>query len=213
MSRARRLRRAEFPSVSITPGISTSTARWPACRTRPRTRQPSTASAMGLKPVPRFENYKGMLFVNYDRDAEDLVSYLGNAREYLDYMLDFGGEDVEIVHGLAGLQHEGQLETAGRKQHRRLPRGPDPPPLFHAISHDIGVDTASWARAAPAVRHRPRAGRRPFRIENRTAADARSRHRRKTNWRDPRPAGREISAPSGRTASPTSTATCSSSPT
>ena len=56
-------------------------------------------SAMGLKPVPRFENYKGTPFVNYDRDAENLVSYLGKSREYLDYMLDFGGEDVEIVPG------------------------------------------------------------------------------------------------------------------
>ena len=54
---------------------------------------------MGLRPVPRFENYKGMLFVCFDAEVEDLISYLGNAREYLDYMLDFGGEDVEIVRG------------------------------------------------------------------------------------------------------------------
>ena len=55
--------------------------------------------ASGMKPVPRFENYKGMLFVNYDNGAEDLVSYLGNDREYLDYILDFCGDDVEIVPG------------------------------------------------------------------------------------------------------------------
>jgi|SRR5271155_274901 len=56
-------------------------------------------SAMGLCPVPRFENCRGMLFVNFDPGAEGLVGYLGNAREYLDYMLDFGGEAVEIVEG------------------------------------------------------------------------------------------------------------------
>src|SRR6516162_1450435 len=55
--------------------------------------------ALGLKPVPRFENYRGMMFVSFAPEIEDLVVYLGNAREYLDLMLEFGGEEVEIVPG------------------------------------------------------------------------------------------------------------------
>src|SRR6516162_2654220 len=55
--------------------------------------------ALGLKPVPRLESYRGMMFVSYDPEIESLVGYLGNARDYLDLMLDFGGDEVEIVPG------------------------------------------------------------------------------------------------------------------
>jgi len=54
--------------------------------------------ALGLKPVPRFESYRSMMFVSFDPAVEGLVSYLGNAREYLDLMLEFGSEEVDIVH-------------------------------------------------------------------------------------------------------------------
>jgi p-cumate 2,3-dioxygenase alpha subunit len=55
--------------------------------------------ALGLQPVPRLECYRGMMFVSFYRAIESLRSYLGNAREYLDLMLEFGGEDTEIVPG------------------------------------------------------------------------------------------------------------------
>jgi p-cumate 2,3-dioxygenase alpha subunit len=56
--------------------------------------------AMGLKSVPRYESYRGMIFVCYDKDAVDLRTYFGEeTRKRLDYMLDFGGADVEIVPG------------------------------------------------------------------------------------------------------------------
>src|ERR1700751_5961821 len=45
--------------------------------------------ALGLKPVPRLESYRGMMFVSFDRGIEGLVAYLGNAREYLALMLEF----------------------------------------------------------------------------------------------------------------------------
>jgi phenylpropionate dioxygenase-like ring-hydroxylating dioxygenase large terminal subunit len=54
---------------------------------------------MGLKPVPRMQNYRGMIFVSFDSAIENFAAYLGNACEYLDYMLDFGGAEVEIVPG------------------------------------------------------------------------------------------------------------------
>ena len=41
-----------------------------------------------MVPVPRFSNYRGLCFVNFDPAAESLESYLGNAREYLDLVID-----------------------------------------------------------------------------------------------------------------------------
>ncbi len=45
-------------------------------------------SKFGLVPVPRMESYRGMIFVSYDPDVEDLVDYLAGAREYIDAMMD-----------------------------------------------------------------------------------------------------------------------------
>jgi p-cumate 2,3-dioxygenase subunit alpha len=100
--------------------------------------------AMGMRPVPRFENYRGMLFVNFDAQAEDLVAYLGNAREYLDYMLDFGGEEVEIVEGAQAYSMKANwkllIENSidgyhAMSTHHRY---------FVQYLADIGADTTGW---------------------------------------------------------------------
>src|ERR1700752_3810670 len=44
--------------------------------------------SLGIKSVPRLELYRGMMFISFDAAIEDLPSYLGNAREYLDLMLE-----------------------------------------------------------------------------------------------------------------------------
>ncbi|MGE0829868.1 MAG: aromatic ring-hydroxylating dioxygenase subunit alpha [Hyphomonadaceae bacterium] len=54
---------------------------------------------MGLKPVPRFESYRGLMFVSFDAEIVDLVTYLGDARDRLDCCLDVIGDEVEIVAG------------------------------------------------------------------------------------------------------------------
>lgn len=56
-------------------------------------------SKMGLKPVTRVESYRGLIFVNLDPDAEDLVSYLAGAREYIDYVVDAAEEAVRFYTG------------------------------------------------------------------------------------------------------------------
>ncbi|WP_239143089.1 Rieske 2Fe-2S domain-containing protein [Variovorax sp. WS11] len=53
----------------------------------------------GLKPVPRMEIYRGLVFINFDAGACSLEAYLGNAKEYIDLMLDFGGDEVDIAPG------------------------------------------------------------------------------------------------------------------
>lgn len=52
-----------------------------------------------LVEVPRIENYRGLYFVNFDRDAVSLDAYLGKAKSYLDAVLDQGEAGMEIVGG------------------------------------------------------------------------------------------------------------------
>jgi p-cumate 2,3-dioxygenase alpha subunit len=50
-----------------------------------------------LAPVPRFEEYRGFWFLNYDRAACGLAEYLGNAREYIDRVVDQSEQGLKVV--------------------------------------------------------------------------------------------------------------------
>lgn len=52
-----------------------------------------------LAQVPRFENYRGFVFICFDRNAVDLVTYLSGARVYLDYVVDQAEGGLEILPG------------------------------------------------------------------------------------------------------------------
>jgi p-cumate 2,3-dioxygenase subunit alpha len=54
---------------------------------------------MGLVAPPRLDNYRGLYFVSFNRDVEDLVSYLGDAKEYIDLILDQAEEGWRVVPG------------------------------------------------------------------------------------------------------------------
>jgi p-cumate 2,3-dioxygenase alpha subunit len=56
-------------------------------------------SAMGLKPPPRVENYRGFIFVSFNPDVEDLVTYLAGAKDYLDLVVDQAEEGMRIISG------------------------------------------------------------------------------------------------------------------
>ncbi len=43
---------------------------------------------LGLTPVPRLEAYRDFYFANFDRDAVDLATYLGGAKDYIDLVVD-----------------------------------------------------------------------------------------------------------------------------
>jgi p-cumate 2,3-dioxygenase subunit alpha len=101
--------------------------------------------AMGLKSVPRYESYRGMIFVCYDKDAVDLRTYFGEeTRKRLDYMLDFGGNDVEIVQGSQSysmkanwkLLVENSIDAYhGMYTHQRY---------FRQYLPDIGMNNEKW---------------------------------------------------------------------
>ena len=53
-----------------------------------------------LVPPARVENYRGMLFLSYNPDVEDLVPYLGDARLFLDTFIDQAGDDrIRVLPG------------------------------------------------------------------------------------------------------------------
>ena len=56
-------------------------------------------SDLALHTPPRVETYRGFVFLSFDPDIQDLVSYLAGAREYLDLIVDGASDDVEVIKG------------------------------------------------------------------------------------------------------------------
>ena len=52
---------------------------------------------LGLKPVPRVEIWRGMIFGSFDKDIEPLEQYLGNMRFYLDAFFERFPAGVEFM--------------------------------------------------------------------------------------------------------------------
>ncbi|MGE3301842.1 MAG: aromatic ring-hydroxylating dioxygenase subunit alpha [Hyphomonadaceae bacterium] len=53
--------------------------------------------ALGLEPVPRMHNHRGLIFISYDPDMEDFYSYMAEAIDIIDNTLNLG--DMEFVQG------------------------------------------------------------------------------------------------------------------
>jgi p-cumate 2,3-dioxygenase subunit alpha len=53
-----------------------------------------------LKSPPRLENYRGLCFVSFNPDVEDLVTYLAGAKDYIDLVVDHGlNQGLTVVPG------------------------------------------------------------------------------------------------------------------
>ena len=52
-----------------------------------------------LKQPPRIDSYRGFYFVSFDPHVEDLVTYLGNAKTYLDLIVDQAEEGMKVIPG------------------------------------------------------------------------------------------------------------------
>jgi len=59
-------------------------------------------SKHGLVQVPRQESYRGLIFVSYDPQVEDLTDYLAGAREYIDAMMDAAEVAAHFAGGANG---------------------------------------------------------------------------------------------------------------
>ena len=54
---------------------------------------------MGLKSPPRVDNYRGFIFVSFNPAVEDLVTYLADARDYIDLVVDQAEEGMRMISG------------------------------------------------------------------------------------------------------------------
>jgi p-cumate 2,3-dioxygenase alpha subunit len=86
-----------------------------------------------------------ILFVSFEPMIESLVAYLGNAREYLDLMLDFGGEEVEIVHGSQAYSMKANWKLLVENSMDGYHAIPTHQRFFSQYLADIGMDASSWA--------------------------------------------------------------------
>jgi benzoate/toluate 1,2-dioxygenase alpha subunit len=57
--------------------------------------------ALGLKRVPRLESYRGFIFGCLDTDVVSLADYLGEARFFIDLLVDQSSQGVEFLRGTA----------------------------------------------------------------------------------------------------------------
>ena len=62
--------------------------------------KPIDKKEMGLMPVPRLEHYRDFYFLNFDRDAVDLKTYLAGATKYIDLVTEQSPSGkMEIISG------------------------------------------------------------------------------------------------------------------
>lgn len=69
----------------------------------------------GLIEVPNVAEYKGLLFGNWDPEAEPLVDTLGDMAFYLDAMLDRDPEGTEVIGGVMKWELEGNWKLAAEQ--------------------------------------------------------------------------------------------------
>jgi len=105
---------------------------------------------MGLVPVPRFESYRGMMFVSFDTEIVDLVTYLGNARETVDHMLDFGGDDVEAVEGAQNYSIKANWKLLVENSMDAYHAASTHARYFREYIPAMGMDPSSWVGGAKA---------------------------------------------------------------
>lgn len=69
----------------------------------------------GLVEVPLVQSYHGLIFGNWDRDAEPLEESLGDMRWYMDAMLDRDPEGTVVVEGVMKWVLEGNWKLAAEQ--------------------------------------------------------------------------------------------------
>lgn len=74
-----------------------------------------------LKPIARFESYRGFLFGSLSPDVPSLADYLGDARVMIDLMIDQSTAGMEFAPGMTVFTYEGnwkhQLENSADGYH------------------------------------------------------------------------------------------------
>jgi len=91
-----------------------------------------------LVPVPRVESYKGLVFGCLDPAAPSLIDYLGEARPFVDLVMDQGAEGMEFVPGRTDFAYRANWKL-------QMENGSD---FYHLTStHPTFVDIVSRRQA------------------------------------------------------------------
>ena len=69
----------------------------------------------GLIRLPRVESYRGFIFASFNPNVPPLEDYLGNAKQYIDYVVNTGPQGIELSAGAHKYEFKGnwklQLEN------------------------------------------------------------------------------------------------------
>ena len=75
----------------------------------------------GLKPLARFGSYRGFVFGCLDADAPALEDYLGDARVFIDLVIDQSPDGIELIPGNGSFSYRGnwklQIENCADAYH------------------------------------------------------------------------------------------------
>jgi benzoate/toluate 1,2-dioxygenase alpha subunit len=81
----------------------------------------NTDGSHDLKPVARFENYRGFLFGSLNPDVVSLGEHLGSTRAIIDQMIDQAPEGLEVLRGNSSYVYDGnwklQMENGADGYH------------------------------------------------------------------------------------------------
>ncbi|CAB0759014.1 aromatic ring-hydroxylating dioxygenase subunit alpha [Corynebacterium diphtheriae] len=69
----------------------------------------------GLVTAPRVEKYKGLIFANWDKDAEPLEDCLGDMKWYIDAFMDRDPEGTRVVGGVTKWVLDGNWKLAAEQ--------------------------------------------------------------------------------------------------
>lgn len=74
-----------------------------------------------LKPIAKFENYRGFLFGSLEPDVSSLEAWLGETRKIIDLIVDSAADGLEVLRGSSSYTYEGnwklQMENGADGYH------------------------------------------------------------------------------------------------
>jgi len=75
----------------------------------------------GLRPIPRFESYRGFLFGSLNPDVQPLEDFLGDMKVMIDLVVDQSAEGIEMIPGTVNYTYNGnwkmQIENSADLYH------------------------------------------------------------------------------------------------
>ena len=105
---------------------------------------------MGLVAPPQVDNYRGFVFVCFDRNAQSLYDYLAGAREYLDLVADQSEMGMKIVPGQQAYSARANWKLLVENSYDGYHGLPTHQRYFSFLS-DIGVDLKGRDVSVPPI--------------------------------------------------------------